>query len=273
MKKLGIQLLSLIAPNKVLKLAYNNLTSPQIKKLRPHEIEVLEQARKEDYAFNDFTIKTYAWGKGSKKILLVHGWEGQAGNFSELIPKLLEADYKVYAFDGPSHGFSSVGKTSLFEFTTLVGDLIAKWKVNQLISHSFGGVATTFALSQKPDLQIEKYVLFTTPDRFEERIASVCESVGISNTIKMRLIKQLEEETGIKVNEMNVSDFAPKTNVNKALVLHDVNDKVIPIEQSKRVVGNWPVAVMEEVSNTGHFRILRTERVLGSAMDFLSDAP
>lgn len=138
MRKSIIKIVSTLFPNQVVNFAYQQLTNPQVKKLRPHEIEVLGTSQKEILKFQDFDIQLYTWQGGSDKVLLIHGWEGQAGNFADLVQKLLEQNYTVYAFDAPSHGFSSKGKTSLFEFTELVGILIQKYKVKKLVSHSLG---------------------------------------------------------------------------------------------------------------------------------------
>lgn len=253
--------------------AYKQLTNPQVKKLRENEALVLDQARKESFSFKDFDIKLYEWGEGKKKILLIHGWEGQAGNFADLIQELLKEDYKIYAFDGPSHGYSSRGKTSLFEFTELVSILIRKFGVNTLVSHSFGGVATTYALSVNQDIQIDKYLLLTTPDRFIERINDVSETIGITEKVKHLLIDKLQNETGQDVYGLNVSDFVQQIKVREALIIHDKNDQVIPIARSKKVNDKWAAAKFKEVEGTGHFRILRDTTVLEAVLDFLKTRP
>jgi pimeloyl-ACP methyl ester carboxylesterase len=217
MKKILIKILSTFFPNQVANFAYNQLTNPQIKKLRPNELEVLNKAKKEKFDFKGFEIQTYLWQGGNEKVLLIHGWEGQAGNFADLVEKLVEQNYTVYSFDGPSHGFSSKGRTSLFEFTELVGILIKKFGVSKLVSHSFGGVATTFALFKNLDIEIAKYVLLTTPDKFLERIEDVSEQVGITENVKNKLIDRLEKETALDVKNLNVSEFVKTINVAKSL--------------------------------------------------------
>ncbi len=269
MKKKIIYFLSSIFPKLFTNLAYQQLTNPQIRKLREHETLILDQATKEDFLFKDFVIKTYVWNNTGKEVLLIHGWEGQAGNFADLIKKLLEKNFKVYAFDGPSHGFSSKGKTSLLEFNELVGILIRKFGAKRLISHSFGGVATTYALSQNTDILIEKYALLTTPDKFTERIEDVVQAVGIAPQVKKNLIERLEQEYDINVNLLNVSDFVKQANVKESYIIHDKNDKVIPIQQSRNVHKNWAQSTLEEVENTGHFRILRTEKILDKVVHFI----
>ncbi len=269
MKRKVIRFLSSIFPSAFTELAYKNLTSPQVKKLRDNELEVLNKSQRKDISFKDFTISTYTWDGEGDRVLLVHGWEGQAGNFSDLVLKLIEANFKVYAFDAPSHGYSSQGQTSFFEFIELTASLIRKLEIDNIVSHSFGGVATTGALYENPDLHINKYVMLTTPDRFSQRIDDVCNHVGISDKVKKKLIERIESESGYKANDLNVSDFVKSLNVNQSLIIHDKNDTVIPIEQSKNVHNNWPISKFIEIENTGHFRILRTDHVLEKTIEFL----
>ncbi len=269
MNKAIVGILSRIFPTWMTKMAYRQLTSPQVRKLRERELTVLGEAQQETLIFKDYRIKTYRWGDGPRRLLLIHGWEGQAGNFSDLVRQLPLEDFSVYAFDGPSHGFSSKGETSLFEFAELVGVLIRHWEVDQLVSHSFGGVATTYALYANLDLQIDRYALLTSPDRFTDRIDDVARQVGISEVVKARLVQQLEAEIQMDISTLNVSDFVGKIQVAKALLIHDKADRVIPIQYSRNIHQQWPQCEMIEVEGTGHFRILRSEDVLQKVVQFL----
>ena len=69
---------------------------------------------------------------------------------------------------------------------------------------------------------------------------------------------------------MNVADYAVKSQVKKALILHDTNDRVLSVEQSKEVNALWDEASLEEITGTGHYKILRTEAVLKRALLFLN---
>lgn len=270
MKKTIVRTLSTLLPSLMVKFAYQQLTNPQQRKLRANEIETLDKAQKEIFPFKGFDIQTYYWPGGANKVLLIHGWEGQAGNFSDIIERLLAEGFSVYAFDGPSHGFSSRGKTSLFEFNELVGEMIKKSDAKNLISHSFGGVATTYSLYASPTIEIDKYLLLTTPDRFLDRIDDISRQVGITRQVKLRLISRLEKEIDLDVDRLNVSDFVSKINVKEALIIHDKNDKVIPISQSRAIHEKWPACAFMEIEGTGHFRILRTDFVIDKAITFLT---
>ncbi|MEM0930857.1 MAG: alpha/beta hydrolase [Bacteroidota bacterium] len=273
MRKTIVRLASTLFPSSITSFAYKQLTNPQVRKLRENELKTLDKADKNILKFKDFDIQLYTWKKGQRDVLLIHGWEGQAGNFSDLIEALLLNNYTVYAFDGPSHGFSSKGGTSLFEFTELVGVLIKRFQVKELISHSFGGVATTYALFTNKDIEIDKYILLTTPDKFTERIDDVSEMVGITDKVKNRLIQKLEKEIKLDVTTLNVSEFVKDINVKNSLIIHDKNDRVIPIARSKNVHENWKVSEFKEVSGTGHFRILRTKDVISMVIEFLKERP
>ncbi len=261
--------MSNIFPTTFTRVAYKKLNNPQVRKLRDNEMEVLNKAKTTDFKYNTFNIKVYEWGQEGEEIFLIHGWEGQAGNFSDLIEKLVENGFKVIAFDAPSHGFSTKAETNLLEFSELIALLIKQYQVKKLVSHSFGGVATTYALYNNPEIEIEKYVLLTTPDTFKERIDDVVKQYGISEKVKIKLIEKLERENNFNVESLSVSNFVKEIRVNKSLIIHDKNDGVIPIRQSKNVHDNWEQSEFQEVQGTGHFRILRTDKILNKVIDFI----
>lgn len=272
MKKQLIKAASELFPEQFAQLAFQQITNPQVKKLRPHELEVLQRARQETITYKGYRIQTYVWneqGHGNE-VLLIHGWEGQAGNFADVVEQLVQQDCKVYAFDGPSHGFSSKAPTSLFEYTIMAGSMIKEYGVKHLVSHSFGSVPVTYSLMTNPALHLEKYVLLTTPDKFTERIDQVSAKVGFSESTKTKLVQLIEKETNMKIAELNVSEFVKKIRVDQALILHDINDKVIPISQARNVHQHWSQSTFKEVTGTGHFRILRDAKVIDEVVSFLN---
>ena len=90
----------------------------------------------------------------------------------------------------------------------------------------------------------------------------------MSQKVQQRLIRRLAKQN-IDVSAFNVSDFVQHINVDKALILHDINDRVLPIEQSRNVHRHWPSSRLVEVEGTGNFRILRTESVLDQVLEFI----
>ena len=71
-------------------------------------------------------------------------------------------------------------------------------------------------------------------------------------------------------SKINVEDYAPKASIEKALLLHDTNDRVLPVEKSREVAKKWPAATLKEVTGTGHYKILVTKKVVDEILDFLN---
>lgn len=107
------------------------------------------------------------------------------------------------------------------------------------------------------------------PNKLRERLEEIASYLGLPNKIVTKLIVQLEATHDIKVDEINVEDYAPKSSVKKALLLHDTNDRVLPVEKSREIAHRWPEAQLIEVTGTGHYKILGAEKVLDKVMGFL----
>lgn len=250
---------------------YKNVLNPQVKKLREHELAMLNCAEKSTYSILNYSIQGYKWGNGSQDILLIHGWEGQAGNFTDIIEALLKADYTVYAYDAPGHGYSSGGGEVMFDFHEVARQMINQLKVKKIISHSFGSVATSYSLAKMPDYVLDKCVMITTPSSFATNVSNLCYRMGLSRRAINNFYGRVQDERAININDLNVAKFVQQINVKKALILHDVNDKIIPFKESQRVAEKWKEAKLRPIQDTGHFRILRTPAVTDQVIEFLHD--
>lgn len=269
---LGIKFLSKVAPGLLAKKLIHQLHHPSVKKLRPHETTRLEESNQNLVHFKSHEVKCYSWKCTSNpslgEVVLVHGWEGQAGNFADFIPLLLDAGFDVFAFDAPGHGFTLSNDTSVFEFLEVVKFFLEQRKPQFLVSHSFGGVAVSNALAEL-DLKVKKYLLFTTPNSFGERIRDLSAKMGVSEKVVERVKHYFVEEQGFDLDALSVAQFVQKVDVKEALILHDENDGVIGIDQSETVAKVWPAARLHRIQGTGHFRILRDDRSLQLGKSFL----
>ena len=269
MNKKTVLLLSNIFPSFFAKRFYHRLLHPQIKKMQKQEVDVLAKDEKEMLSINNNNIQLYKWGNAEKKILLVHGWEGQAGNYSDLIEKLLVHQYTVYAFDGPGHGNSSGGKNIMYDYLDLVAVIITKLTIKNIVSHSFGSVVSTYSLAKIPHHKIEKIVLLTTPHTFSNYLLNISQKIGISDKAVQLFLKRVEGERKEKITDFDVSKFVQKANIESALIIHDINDKVIPISEAEAVDKDWDNATLQKITDTGHFKILRSLDVTNTIIEFM----
>ena len=250
-RKMAIGWLDRFFPRMLARRGYHYMSNPNIRKLRDFEEEVLARAVQHRMDFKQFEIQCYRWGNPYRPVvLLVHGWEGQAGNFGALVDVLLEKKYCVVAYDGPAHGKSSISPTSMFELGELAGVMIGLYHPKVIISHSFGSVATLMGLAEQStdDWQLDRWMLVTTPHDFRERIAGVAQHFGVTHRTVQHIIDMVERDTGASIETINMDDYGAKVhNVAEALIIHSVMDRVIPISEARAAHRALPFSDLVEL--------------------------
>ena len=252
-----------VFPKFAAKQVYKVMSNPRIKKLRDFEEEILAKAAQERITFKKFEIQLYKWGNpNDKTVFMVHGWEGQAGNFGALVDILLAKNYYIVAFDAPSHGKSTKGNTNMFEFGELLKSLFQTYQPQTIISHSFGSVMTLMTLSENQNMPIEQWILVTTPHNFKDRIEDVKKMVGFSDKTMAIVVDKLESDTGQKLDNMNMEYYGDKVaHIKEIIIVHSKSDTIIPIESARITHQNIPHSELIELDNLGHYRILWSDEL------------
>lgn len=272
-KGLYFKIMDRLWPSFLAKQVYYFMSNPNVRKLRDFEEVILDRAVRERVAFRDFDLQTYAWGDPKHKtVLMIHGWEGQAGNFGALVDLLLEKNYYVVSYDGPSHGRSSKGNTSMFEMGDVASFFMKKYQPSYLVSHSFGSIATIYGLVDQPDLGIEKWLVVTTPHNFKARIQGVADFLGVTTRTIDKVITMVEKDTGESIDVINVDAYSERLedNPKDVLLVHSKSDKILPIEDSRKVKEALGAkANMIELDNLGHYSILWSDELKEIVVDYL----
>ncbi len=261
--KLIFKIIDKIAPSLSARMAYRYMSNPRVRKLRDIEEVILQEAKQDRVLFRDFKIQRYSWGLEERPVvLLVHGWEGQAGNFAALISLLTEKGYLVIAYDGPSHGRSSKRSTNMFEYADFISEKIKEHKPAIIISHSFGTITTLLALTRNSQFKLDQWIIVTTPFSFKDRIEQIMEQLGLTDRTLRRLTNLLEKDTEYSVEELNVATSAIKlTNLGHCTIIHSEHDKVIPIDDARKVHQHIAQSELVELKNLGHYRILWSDEL------------
>ncbi len=258
-----INLLQIISPKLVAKIAYGYMSRPRLREPRDTEQSVLDASDQSQVQFNSFEIQKYEWGKRfSKTALLVHGWEGSVGNFAPLVDLLLNKSYHVVAFDAPSHGLSSKGKTSMFAFAEFLESQWSKLHPQLVISHSFGSVNTATVLRNNPEFSLDKWIMVTTPYRFLDRVNEISDHLGVNGKVKSALINLIQQDTKEDINELNMATYCGElSSVKEATIVHSKSDKVLPIEGARKVSASFRNSTLIEFDNPGHYSILWSDEL------------
>jgi len=262
--RMYFKFLDLLSPSIAARKVYHIMSNPRIHKLREFEVKALDRSLKEQIKFKRFDIQKYSWGDaGNPVALLIHGWEGQAGNFGAMIDLLLDKGYQVIAYDAPAHGNSSKGNTSMFEYADFITERLKVHKPRVILSHSFGSVTAAFALKQNPDVHVDQWYLITTPFHFRDRINEMAEFIGVSQRTIRHLITNLEKEIKIPLNDLNMEVYGGNLkNLDEAFIIHSSSDRVIPIEKARLSHKAIPQSKLIELENLGHYRILWSKQLL-----------
>lgn len=257
------KILDFFAPGIAAKIAYRFMSNPRVRKLRDFEEDILEKSTQGRIPFKKFQVQSYTWGKeGNPIALLVHGWEGQSGNFGNLIDLLIKKGYQIVAYDAPSHGKSSKGATSMFEYTDFITEKIKVHKPAVIISHSFGSITTLLGLRRNAEFFLNQWIIVTTPFNFQDRIDQMKEQLGFTNRTVEKLVPLLEQDSEYTIEELNVGKTAPKlNNLGSSVIIHSEQDKVIPIDDARKVHRHLANSEMIELKNLGHYRILWSDEL------------
>lgn len=257
-----MKILELIAPKLLVSKAWKRLSQPLSVPLRPHEKEVLLSARRAKEKVGKHEIATYTWGFGPKKILLVHGWEGHSGNFAGIVPLLIDKGYTVFSFDAPGHGKSSKGPVSLFDFQEVMSEFLKRDHFESMISHSFGSVPLTHALSLHGSYPVNMLVMITTPDTLTDRVNQIVHQLKLTQRTSERILAKFKVETGHDPHDLSVSNFVGNINANRAIIFHGSEDRVLPLEWSQRIAQSMNGAELRIIDGAGHYRILYDQELL-----------
>jgi len=239
------------------------------------EKELVKTAHEFSVTINGKRIQAYRWGtmassadRRGPKILLVHGWAGRAGQFRGIIPALLAKGYQCVAFDGPAHGRSDGKQTNPVEFADTMKEIAkVEGDFHAIIAHSFGGVASLYAISQ--GLPVKKLVNIASPTMAEQVILNFRRALNASAAAGEAFRKHLIDTYGFTFEEISSLHLITKISSLDLFLIQDEDDpEVLPINATE-MVKIYPSARVLFTKGLGHTRILRDESVISAILDFL----
>lgn len=213
------------------------------------------------------------WGRLGEPLptlLLVHGWEGRGSQLSGLVPPLLAAGWRVVTFDGPGHGDSTGASGSLPAFQNAVRDVVdAVGPIRGVIAHSFGALATAMAMQRGAPIPKVAFVgpgIMTDPsgETFRRLLGVRAETIS-------RVMARQAERTGIRWDDL-VPERVYADRTEPLLVVHDTDDREVPIARLGRLEATWRPDRVVRTSGLGHRRILRDPTVAQTIADWFGPA-
>lgn len=228
---------------------------------------VFEKARSSEWAFEDIALATYHWGDSGPHVLLVHGWESRSAHWHRWIEALLEAGYQVTSMDLPAHGHSGGRSTTVVQAGRAVLHIGSQLgPLHSVIGHSMGSAASLYAFAH--GLRVATSVHIAGPASLVGVIERAASLAGLSIQALACLKVAFEREAQATLDSMELDELRRGLD-HPALLLHDPQDKEIPIADAHALLARWNAASLCEVQGVGHRRILASDSAIEPAVRFL----
>jgi pimeloyl-ACP methyl ester carboxylesterase len=219
---------------------------------------------------NGLDLATYRWGDPCAEpwVLLVHGWSSCASAFLPWVERLRRSGYAVVAFDQPAHGLSEGRRADLPAFVQAVHAVAGlHGKPAALIGHSLGGAAVAVAMSE--GLRTERAILISPAADLAAAIQRFTRLMRLPDVFGARMVAAFEAGP-VPIDALQAHRIAPRIE-GEGLIVHDSEDREIPVEEGQRYASSWRGARMMTTRGLGHSRILADDQVIAAALSFLAE--
>jgi pimeloyl-ACP methyl ester carboxylesterase len=215
------------------------------------------------------------WGEGPP-IYLVHGWGGQRPHLAVFVKPLVEAGYRVVAFDLPSHnesdpGALAPGRTTATECASAIAAMIeTHGPAYAVVAHSLGANATALAAAQ--GAPVGRLVFLAPMGDFPLYLDLFAARHGFGRRIRAGLHRRLEKRIAMPLQDTNMTRIGRRANYPPLLLIHDPDDPDSPYAASERLAASWQGARLLTTRGLGrlaHYRILRHRPAIRAGLEFI----
>ncbi|MFC0598386.1 alpha/beta hydrolase [Streptomyces palmae] len=231
--------------------------------------ETLDRAAREVEVVDGGKVVHRVWGEGERRVLLVHGWSGNAGHLAVLADALARAGCTVVVADLPGHGESEGAESSVIHFAKAIEAAQERFgPFHAVVAHSLGAAATTHAMTH--GVAPERVVFVNPISSYTSLWRRSGEVMRVSPEVIGTVRARAEEWLGVSFDAIEPT-LAATGFSSRLLVVHDEHDPESPIADSEALVAAWAApSELVRVVDLGHTRVLREDSVVRRAVDFLT---
>lgn len=209
-------------------------------------------------------------------VLIAHGWTGEASFMAVFAEQLRRAGFRVVAFDQPAHGKSAQERASLIGCSrALIQVAEALGPLRFAVAHSMGGLAILHAGEGGPPMPraypFERYVLVSSPNRFETVTQEFADELGLGPAAKRAYERHLERIAHRPVATFTAANLLAAIG-RPALLLHARDDTEVVFRNAEEIAAACPQAELRAFDGLGHRNILFAPPVIRAALSYLTEA-
>jgi pimeloyl-ACP methyl ester carboxylesterase len=205
---------------------------------------------------------------GAPKVLLVHGWAGDAQQWRGLGDRLADAGFDPVLLDLPAHGRSDGRRATLPQWVRALFAVSATqgpW--HGVAAHSLGALAAAHAVARGLPAQRLALVAVSPPPRlFLRWFAGV---LGPGEPLAARMQAWFEHQSGVPMQQFEPAWLGPRLS-SPTLLVHDRDDRTAPLAGAERLHAAIDGARLELTQALGHRRILADPGVLDRLLAYLA---
>lgn len=266
-------LTSLVNPEKAARKSLSLFQRVHKKTIRTREEDFFSSARKFSVTYHSGVLDCFEMGHANGElVILIHGWDSNAGSLSKLAHALADKGNRVISFNLPGHAHSHSNSTNLKEckdaFVALLDDLMLDQPFS-VIAHSFGSAVASYSLA-KVDYKIDKLVLLTNPNRIESIFKDFKKGIGLGNRAYQSMLRISKDKMGEPLHQLSVEENLQKINYSKLLLMHDRYDRVLPYHHSVEVNNAIENAQLITLEQVGHYKMLWNDEVINRCVGFVN---
>lgn len=234
------------------------------------EDELLQTAHRAFVIYDGWRIRTYTWGEGDRRVLLLHGWQSRGTALRYFVPALREQGFSVIAMDAPAHGESSGYRVALEDYAGAIRAVdVACGPFEGAITHSFGGRALSYAIGFLPHRwQLRRVVMLAVPASLSRIFLEFYGFIGAPPALAEATRRIAEQRLGRTVAETEIYNMGSLLQL-PILVVHDEEDEIVPMSEAERIAAALPRASLLKTRGLGHFRLAKAPEVRQAAVRFL----
>lgn len=236
-----------------------------------HERRLTAHAERTELRVTGDALPTFVWGDGPN-VLLVHGWEGRAGQLGTIASAMAGAGYRAIAFDAPGHGGAPWRLSSGVHFAAAI--LAARERFGPfraVVGHSLGCTAASLAVLQ--GLRPQRLVFLAPAADLSLFTRGFGRQLGLAPGTIARMEARFDARFTVPWDTARQANLAAAEFLAEAplLVVHDRDDAETPHAGGAAIAAAWPRGRLLTTHGLGHRCILRDADTVARVVAFIGN--
>ncbi|MBB2483691.1 alpha/beta hydrolase [Mitsuaria sp. WAJ17] len=209
-------------------------------------------------------------GAKRPRVLLLHGWGGQAAQMRGLAQACWDAGLSPHVLDWPAHGRSSGTRTDIAQWQRALQVLTVEqgpWL--GIAAHSIGALAAAHGVARGLPVQRLALLACSAPPRM--LLEGFVASFGLGLAVRDRLRQALEARARPGLAGFEPAWLGQHLQL-PVLLVHDRQDRAAPAACSEALAAALPRARLQLTDGLGHRRLLDDAAVQRQVATWLAEA-